>query len=41
MLIVKSIKYDQDEATKLKEIIQDEKFSTYVKAHIFNFKKSN
>lgn len=41
MSIVKSIKFNQNEATKLKEIIQDEKFSTYVKAHIFNFKKSN
>lgn len=25
----------------MKTIVGDEKFSTYVKAHIFNFKKSN
>lgn len=41
MSVVKSIKFNKDELEQLKEITKDEKFSTYVKAHIFNFKKSN
>lgn len=38
---IKSIKFNDDEIEKINEIVGDEKFSTFVKVHIFKLKKGN